>query len=408
MHQDRVNKVVLLVLVLAVSLLFLGMIRQYLMPLFMAALFSALLSPAYRRLRDRLGGRSVLASVLIVVAVFTLILVPLTILTGIVVGQAVSVSQSATPWIQDLVKQPLPLQQYLEKIPFHKQLMPYREQILGTLGEAVGAVSGFFINSLSSVAKMTLNALLGIVIMLYSMFFLLISGSVLLRKILFFLPLCDADEQLLLHRFTSVTAATLKGTMIIGLLQGTICGVGFAIAGIEGAVFWATVMAVLSLIPVLGTGLVWGPALVVLLAQGHYGGALVLLGVCGGIAGNIDNVLRPQLVGKDTQMHHLFVLFSTLGGIGMFGILGIIVGPIIAALFITLWELYGRAFGAYLPVVNLLAGGERQPERPSQQAVAVTPAAPAGKPEQAVTAPAADRRSKTRKPGTRGRKRRRR
>lgn len=408
MHQDRVNKVVLLVLVLAVSLLFLGMIRQYLMPLFMAALFSALLSPAYWRLRDRLGGRSVLASVLIVVAVFTLILVPLTILTGIVVGQAVSVSQSATPWIQDLVKQPLPLQQYLEKIPFHKQLMPYREQILGTLGEAVGAVSGFFINSLSSVAKMTLNALLGIVIMLYSMFFLLISGSVLLRKILFFLPLCDADEQLLLHRFTSVTAATLKGTMIIGLLQGTICGVGFAIAGIEGAVFWATVMAVLSLIPVLGTGLVWGPALVVLLAQGHYGGALVLLGVCGGIAGNIDNVLRPQLVGKDTQMHHLFVLFSTLGGIGMFGILGIIVGPIIAALFITLWELYGRAFGAYLPVVNLLAGGERQPERPSPQAVAVTPAAPAGKPEQAVTAPAADRRSKTGKPGTRGRKRRRR
>ena len=109
--------------------------------------------------------------------------------------------------------------------------MLYREQILGTLGEAVGAVSGFFINSLSSVAKMTLNALLGIVIMLYSMFFLLISGSVLLRKILFFLPLCDADEQLLLHRFTSVTAATLKGTMIIGLLQGTICGVGFAIAG---------------------------------------------------------------------------------------------------------------------------------------------------------------------------------
>ena len=108
MHQDRVNKVVLLVLVLAVSLLFLGMIRQYLMPLFMAALFSALLSPAYTRLCDRLGGRSVLASVLIVVAVFTLILVSLTILTGIVVGQAVSISQSATPWIQDLVKQPLP------------------------------------------------------------------------------------------------------------------------------------------------------------------------------------------------------------------------------------------------------------------------------------------------------------
>ena len=91
-----------------------------------------------------------------------------------------------------------------------------------------------------------------------------------------------------------------------------------------------------------------------MLAQGNYFGALILLAICGGIAGNIDNLLRPRLVGKDTQMHDLFVLFSTLGGISMFGILGIIIGPIIAALFITLWELYGKAFRAYLPGVGPL------------------------------------------------------
>ncbi len=166
------------------------------------------------------------------------------------------------------------------------------------------------------------------------------------------MPLYDEDERLLLHRFTSVTAATLKGTLIIGMIQGTICGIGFALAKIEGAVFWGTVMAVLSFIPALGTALVWVPAAIVLLVQGQYWNMTILLVICGGLGGNIDNLLRPRLVGKDTEMHDLFVLFSTLGGISLFGILGIIVGPIIAALFITLWEMYGRAFGAYLPSVG--------------------------------------------------------
>lgn len=353
-HRDRVNKVVLLVLVFSVSFLFLYMIRQYLMALFMAALFSALLTPTYRKLCLRLGNREVMASVIMIVAVFVLFLVPLTILIGIVVGQAMSVSQSVTPWIQEFINQPSELNQYLEKIPFYEYLVPYRAMIIEKLGQAVGNVSTFLINSLSSVTKMTLNALIGIVIMFYSMFFLLVSGEVLLRKILYFLPLRDEDEQLLLHRFTTVTVATLKGTLIIGIIQGSICGAAFALAGIQGAVFWGTVMAVLSFIPAFGTALAWGPALIILLLQAEYWGALILLAICGGVAGNIDNLLRPRLVGKDTQMHDLFVLFSTLGGISMFGILGIILGPIIAALFITLWELYGKAFRAYLPGVGPL------------------------------------------------------
>ena len=353
-NRDRVNKLVLLSLVFSVSVLFLYMIRQYLMALFMAALFSALLTPAYRKLCRRLGGREIMASIIMIVAVFVLFLVPLSILIGIVAGQAMSVSQSVTPWIQEFANQPPELNNYLEKLPFYEYLVPYRAMIIEKLGQAVGNISTFLITGLPSVTKMTLNVLIGIVIMFYSMFFLLISGEVLLRKILYFLPLRDEDEQLLLARFTSVTAATLKGTMIIGIIQGTICGVAFALAGIQGAVFWGTVMAVLSFIPAFGTSIAWVPAMLILLLQGNYFGALILLAICGGIAGNIDNLLRPRLVGKDTQMHDLFVLFSTLGGISMFGILGIIIGPIIAALFITLWELYGKAFRAYLPGVGPL------------------------------------------------------
>jgi predicted PurR-regulated permease PerM len=111
-------------------------------------------------------------------------------------------------------------------------------------------------------------------------------------------------------------------------------------------------MAITSIIPAFGTAIVWGPALVILLLVGDFTGAIILAVLCGAVAGNLDNVVRPRLVGKDTEMHDLFVLFGTLGGIAMFGLLGIIIGPIIAALFITIWEIYGNVFQEYLPDVR--------------------------------------------------------
>jgi predicted PurR-regulated permease PerM len=119
-------------------------------------------------------------------------------------------------------------------------------------------------------------------------------------------------------------------------------------------------MAVMSIIPAFGTAIVWGPALAILLLKGNFTGAIILGVICGAIAGNLDNVLRPRLVGKDTEMHDLFVLFGTLGGIALFGILGIIVGPIISALFITIWEIYGDVFREYLPEVGQLNGRDRE------------------------------------------------
>lgn len=111
-------------------------------------------------------------------------------------------------------------------------------------------------------------------------------------------------------------------------------------------------MAVASVIPAFGTAIVWGPALVVLALIGDFAGVFILAIGCGLIAGNLDNLVRPRLVGKDTEMHDLYVLFGTLGGISMFGILGIIIGPIIAALFMTVWDIYGDSFKDYLPKVG--------------------------------------------------------
>jgi predicted PurR-regulated permease PerM len=370
MKRELINKSVLLALVLLISALFLDMIRQFLMPMFMAGIFSAILSPAHRWLTARIGGRENIASILVIVGIVVLVLVPLSILIGVVVAQAISVSQSVTPWVQTFINEPTAITTYMQKFPYYKEILPYRAVIIEKAGMVVGNISTFLINSLSEVTKLTVNAVFSSVIMLYVMFYFLTMGEVLLIKILYFLPLHDRDERRLLRRFTSVTKATLKGTLIIGAVQGFICGLAFALASIQGPVFWGTVMAVMSIIPAFGTAIVWVPALIILILKGQFVGVAILAVLCGAVAGNLDNLLRPRLVGKDTEMHDLFVLFGTLGGISMFGILGIIIGPIVAALFITIWEIYGKAFEAYLPDVGPLfnhgeskeAAGEFLPE----------------------------------------------
>lgn len=355
MKQDSVNKMVLLLLLLFISALFLAMIRQFLMAIFLAGIFSALATPLYRWLRKRFGGRRVLASLVTLLLIIFVVLLPLSGLLGIVTAQAIKVGESVRPWVQKQLEDPGAFVELLKKIPFYDQIEPYRETIYKKAGELVGHISSFLINNLRSFMGGTVNFLFMFFIWLYTMFFFLIDGEKLLNKILYYLPLDDQEEQLMLARFTEVTRATLKGTAVIGVLQGGLAGLAFAVAGIQGSAFWGTIMAVLSIIPGIGTALVWVPAAVILAAGGHYIKAAGLTIFCGLVVGSIDNLLRPRLVGKDTQMHELMILFGTLGGIVMFGVVGIIIGPIIAALFTTIWEIYGVVFSEYLPDVQSIA-----------------------------------------------------
>jgi len=354
MTRELVNKTTLLSLVFLISALFLTMIHQFLMAIFMAGLFSAMVSPVHIWLTQKFNGRENLASILTVIAIILLVLIPLAALITVIVAQAISVGQSVTPWVQSFIKEPTTVTLYLEKLPYYQDILPYRDIIIQKAGQLVGAVSTFLIDSLSSFTKLTINAIFSSVIMLYVMFYFLTMGDILLRKILFFLPLDDHDEQRLLKRFTSVARATIKGTLIIGILQGSICGLAFSIASINGPVFWGSIMAVMSIVPAFGTAIIWFPALIILALTGNFTGVVVLAVFCGLIAGNLDNIIRPRLVGKDTEMHDLFVLFGTLGGLTMFGLLGIIIGPIIAALFITIWEIYGDVFHDFLPRVHVI------------------------------------------------------
>jgi predicted PurR-regulated permease PerM len=163
-----------------------------------------------------------------------------------------------------------------------------------------------------------------------------------------YLPLPSADKEHLLNVGLSVSKATIKGTLVIGIVQGALGGLGLAVAGIPGYAFWGTVMIVLSIIPGIGTALVWIPAVIYLAINGETVAATGLAVWSAAIVGTVDNVLRPRLVGKDTKMPDLLILVSTLGGLGLFGALGLVVGPVIAALFLTAWTIYGEVFKDFL------------------------------------------------------------
>ncbi|MFP6640863.1 MAG: AI-2E family transporter, partial [Myxococcota bacterium] len=184
------------------------------------------------------------------------------------------------------------------------------------------------------------------------MFFFLRDGQGILEKILYYIPLKSEDELRMVEKFVTVTKATLKGTLVIGIVQGALGGAAFAVIGIEGAAFWGTVMAVLSIIPGIGTALVWIPAAIWLFVNGNNTAAIGLTIWCIAVVGTVDNLLRPRLVGRDTQMSDLLIMLSTLGGLILFGGTGLVVGPIVAALFVTVWEIYGTAFSDYLPNVE--------------------------------------------------------
>jgi predicted PurR-regulated permease PerM len=365
MRDDRVNQFVVVLLVVFVSAVFLAMIRSFLMAIFLAAIFAALAGPLFRRLEKLLNGRRSLASILTLLLIVAVVLLPLALLTGVVTGQAIKVSQSAMPWVKAQIDQPGAFSDFLSSVPYYDTIAPHSQLILRKAGEMVGYISRFLINHLSAATMGAVNFLFMLFVWLYTMYFFLLDGERLLEKILYYLPLQDHDEQQMLARFTSVTRATLKGTAAIGILQGGLAGVALWVVGIHSAAFWGVIMVVLSIIPGVGTALIWLPAAVILGFSGAIGNAVGLLVFCSVVAGSVDNLLRPVLVGKDTQMHELMIFFSTMGGIFMFGLVGIIIGPIIAALFVTLWEIYGQAFQDILPQTGYALRKKQPGEPPS-------------------------------------------
>jgi predicted PurR-regulated permease PerM len=352
MKSETFQRGFLLLLVVFISSLFFWMIRSFLMTLLLAAIFSSLARPLYLRFTALTKNRKNLSSGLTLLVFVLIIILPLFGFLGIVASQAVKVTENARPWIQEKISNKDQLNDSLHKLPGFKYLTPYSEQIMEKVGGAVSGLGNFFIARASALTAGTLVFFLNFGIMLYAMFFFLIDGPAVLNRIFYYIPLQHKDEKRLVSGFRSMARATIKGLVIIGIVQGTLAGLALWAAGVPSALFWGTVMAVLSMIPNIGSALVWAPASIYLFIKGDMVAGGLVFAWCALVVGSVDNILRPILVGKDTQVPELLVLVSTLGGLTLWGLEGFILGPVLALLFLTIWDIYGVTFKDSLPHVG--------------------------------------------------------
>jgi predicted PurR-regulated permease PerM len=344
MTRTRFRLAFLLLLVAVVTGAFLMMVRPFLLTILLAAVFTGVSYPGYRRVLHLYRGRAALAALTTLILLLVLVIGPLFMVLAAAANEALRISETVGPRIQSYLDNPGDVGARLRSLPGYEMIEPYRAEILTRAGDLVSGTGAFLFNALSATTRATVLLVVHFVILLYTMFFFLVGGPRLLEGAFSNLPLTDTEKRLMFERFVSVTRATLKGTILIGIAQGVLGGVAFWAVGIEGPVFWGVVMTVLSIIPGVGGALVWVPAAIVLFSQGDVWRAAGLAAFCSLVIGSVDNLLRPRLVGRDTRMHELMIFFSTLGGLLLFGASGFIVGPILAALFLTVWEMVGRAF----------------------------------------------------------------
>jgi predicted PurR-regulated permease PerM len=324
------------------------MIWTFALTILLAAIFAGLAYPAFASLTRRFGGRANLAAATTLVMMLLLVLVPLVAVLAAGANEALRMTEEFGPRLTNTLINSSALEARLRGMPGYALIEPYRDQILSRATQIIGDIGSFLVAALSAGTLATAVFVFHLVVLLYTMFFFLIDGPALLHTCVGYLPLADADKAQVLERFVSVTRATLKGTVLVGIIQGVLSGLAFWVVGIEGAIFWGTVMTVLSIVPGLGGALVWVPAAIIWALMGHVAAAAALAAFCSLVVGTVDNVLRPRLVGRDAQMHTLLIFVSTLGGLSLFGFTGFILGPVLAALFLTAWELFGVAFSRQL------------------------------------------------------------
>lgn len=344
--QQKLENRAFLYLLLGVTILFGVLLKPFWGAIFWAAAVTVIFFPLQRRLLARIGRqRRTLAALITLLCCVLVVVLPVLLITLQVVQESINLYQA----IQEGDISP---GNYLDQIRTAFPVIPETLESLGIdmestrqrLSDFVVTASQFLAQEALTVGQSTVSFILNLALMLYLTFFLLRDGNQLITLMVKALPLGDEREYRMFTKFAEVTRATVKGNLLVAIVQGALGGVIFWILGLPAAILWGVLMAVLSLIPAVGAALVWIPAAIYLFAIGSWvaGTALVLFGVL--VIGLADNILRPILVGRDTKLPDYLVLFSTLGGIALMGINGFVIGPLIAALFLTFWDIFMTEF----------------------------------------------------------------
>jgi predicted PurR-regulated permease PerM len=336
------NKFFVLLLVL-VSLGFLLLLSPFYGAVFWGAVFAIVFAPWHARLLKIMPTRRTLTAVVALLFILLLVILPLVLLSALLV-------QEASVVFQRLQSGELSVSLYFQQI--YEALPNWATALLSRFGltdmalvqERVAASlkqgGQFFATQALNIGQNTFNFVMSFFIMLYLLFFFLRDGSALARRMTETLPLDGDIKRDLSSKFIIVIRATVKGNVVVAMVQGALGGLIFWILDIHAPVLWGTLMAFLSLLPAIGAAIVWLPVAIYFLLTGEVLNGLLLAAFGVLVIGLVDNVLRPLLVGKDTKLPDYVVLMSTIGGMALFGLNGFVIGPVIAAMFIAAWDLF--------------------------------------------------------------------
>ncbi len=330
------------VLLLVVSLTFAWLMTPYFGAILWGLVAAIIFAPLYRWLTVRLGGREGLAATLTLLLIVALVIVPAVLLGVSLVQQAAGLYAQVQTGKIDFAAilgnltdaLPAPLTRLADEYDFMDA-----DRLRALIGSGLSSGLRSVATQALTVGQGALSFLAALGVMLYLTWFLLRDGDSLGARFRQAMPLRPDVRDGLIDKFLRVVRAIMKGTVLVAILQGVVGGLIFWFLGIEAALLWGLLMGFFSLVPAVGTGIIWVPVAFYLLVTGSVweGAVLVFCGIF--IIGMIDNLLRPILVGKDTKLPDFVVLIATVAGLELFGLSGFIIGPIIAALFIAVWDI---------------------------------------------------------------------
>lgn len=328
-----------MIIILAIALIY--VIRPFIYPIFWAAVIAVIFYPVANKLTIKTKMPN-LSSALTLLIVILVIIIPASILSMLVVNESINLYKSVSQ--ENLVQTVTGIGDWLSSTPVAPYLKTIESNGMTHIANAAKTISLFIFENVKNITQSSFRFFFMLFIMFYTLFFFLRDGKKILNRLMHLSPLGNKYENMLYERFTSTARATLKGIFLVGGIQGTLGGLLFFAVGIPGALIWGLIMVALSIIPAVGCSIIWLPTGIAMLLMGNIWQGLTILLFGGLVISTIDNLIRPSLVGKDIQMHPLLVLFSTLGGIFLFGISGFVIGPVIAALFTAVISIYDHYY----------------------------------------------------------------
>ena len=335
-----------LLLLLLVSLAFFWVLWPFYGAVFWGAILAILFSGLFLRLLKRLAPRRTLAALLTVLVILVLVILPVGLIGGLLVQEASGVYARVQSGDLSFGRY---FQQVYNALPAWATALLERSGLgnLGLIQERLTAsltrASQAIATQALSIGQNAFDFFVSFFVMLYLLFFFLRDGAALSWRIRDAIPLEMQIKRSLFSKFTTVIRATVKGNIVVAMLQGALGGLIFWFLDVHAPVLWGTLMAFLSLLPAVGAALVWLPVAIYFLATGALWQGVVLIAFGVLVIGLVDNILRPVLVGKDTKMPDYVVLVSTIGGMALFGLNGFVIGPVIAAMFMAAWDIFLKA-----------------------------------------------------------------